>query len=118
MGSAAVCVFEDAFAGRSAEDGQEARSGAADLRRVRTLALAGAGRVQPVHCAADVLSLRYFDTVGEDLYGQRLVGDILSKGIQFCWGWIVGRFHLLCSVPLLKSSVHLRVGEKSGGRFT
>lgn len=98
-GSAAVRIFEDDFAGRSAEDGQEARSGAADLRRVRTLALAGAGRVQPVHSAADVLPLWYFDTVGEDLYGQRLVGDILSKGIQFCWGWIVGRSHLLCSVP-------------------
>lgn len=98
-GSAAVRIFEDDFAGRSAEDGQEARSGAADLRRVRTLALAGAGRVQPVHSAADVLPLWYFDTVGEDLYGQRIVADFLSKGIQFCWGWIVGRFHLLCSVP-------------------
>lgn len=98
-GSAAVRIFEDDFAGRSAEDGQEARSGAADLRRVRTLALAGAGRVQPVHSAADVLPLWYFDTVGEDLYGQRIVADFLSKGIQFCWGWIVGRSHLLCSVP-------------------
>lgn len=63
------------------------------------MALAGRGCVKPVDCAAYVLPLRYFDTVGEDLDGQRVVGDFLSIGIQLCWGWIAGRSHLLCSFP-------------------
>lgn len=65
-----------------------------------------------------MLPLRYFDTVGEDLDGQRVVGNFLSIGIQLCWGWVVGRSHLLCSFPSLKSSVHLRAGAKSDGRVT
>lgn len=82
------------------------------------MALAGRGGVKPVDCAANVLPLRNFDTVGEDLDGQRAVGNFLSIGIQLCWGWIAGRSHLLCSFPFLKSSVHLRAGEKSDGRVT
>lgn len=115
-GAAAVRLFDEAFGGR-AEDGQQTPTGA-DLRRVGTVALAGRGRVEPVDCAANVLPLRYFDAVGEDLDGQRAVGNFLSKGIQLCCGWIAGRSHLLCSFPFLKSSVHLRAGEKSDGRVT
>lgn len=96
-GAAAVRLFDDSFGGR-AENGQQTLTGA-DLRRVGTVALAGQGRVEPVDCAANVLPLRYFDTVWEDLNGQRAVGNFLSIGIQLCWGWIAGRSHLLCSFP-------------------
>lgn len=65
-----------------------------------------------------MLPLRYFDTVGEDLNGQRVVGNFLSICIQLGWGWIARRSHLLCSFPFLKSSVHLSAGEKSNGRVT
>lgn len=82
------------------------------------MALTGRGGVKPVDCAANVLPLRNFDTVGEDLDGQRIVGNFLSIGIQLCWGWIAGRSHLLCSFPFLKSSVHLRARKKSDGRVT
>lgn len=95
--AAAVGLFDDAFSGR-AEDSQQAATGA-DLRGVGTVALAGRRCVEPVHCAANVLPLRYFDTVGEDLDGQRVVGDFLSIGIQLCWGRIADRSHLLCSFP-------------------
>lgn len=63
------------------------------------MALAGRGCVKPVDSAPNVLPLRYLDTVGEDLDGQRVVGNFLSIGIQLCWGWIAGRSHLLCSFP-------------------
>lgn len=95
--AATVRLFDDAFGGRS-EDSQQAPTGA-DLRGVGTVALAGRGGVEPVDCAANVLPLRYFDTVGEDLDGQRVVGNFFSIGIQLCWGWIAGRSHLLCSFP-------------------
>lgn len=39
------------------------------------------------------------DTVGENLYSQWIVGDLLSISIQFCWGRILCRSHFLCSVP-------------------
>jgi len=78
-GAAAVRLFDDTFGGRT-EDGQKTPTGA-DLRRVGTVALAGRGRVEPVDCAANVLPLRNFNTVGEDLNGQRAVGNFLSKGI-------------------------------------
>lgn len=115
-GAAAVGLFDDAFGGR-AEDSQQAPAGA-DLRRVGTVALAGRGRVKSVDRASNVLPLRYFDTVGEDLDGQRVVGNFLSIGIQLCWGWIADRSHLLRSFPFLKSSVHLRVGDKLEGEVT
>lgn len=95
--AAAVRLFDDAFEGRP-EHGQEAPAGA-DLRGVRSVSLAGRGCVEPVDCATNVLPLRYFDAVWEDLDGQRVVGDFLSIGIQLCWGWVVGRSHLLCSFP-------------------
>lgn len=72
----------------------------ADLSGVGTVTLTGQGCVKSVHCAANVLPLRYFDAIGEDLYGQRIVGNFLSIGIQLSWGWIAGRSHLLCSFPL------------------
>ena len=96
-GAAAVRLFDDTFGG-CAEDSQQAAAGA-DLRRVGTVALAGRGCVEPVDCAANVLPLRYFDAVGEDLDGQRAVGNFLSISVQLCWGWIAGRSHLLCSFP-------------------
>lgn len=39
------------------------------------------------------------DAVGENLYSQWVVGDLLSISIQFCWGRILCRSHFLCSVP-------------------
>ena len=65
-GAAAVRLFDDAFGGRT-QDSQQTPTGA-DLRGVGTVALAGR-RVEPVDCTANVLPLRYFDTVGEDLDG-------------------------------------------------
>lgn len=115
-GSASVGFFDNTFSRRS-EDGQEACFGV-DLRRVRAMALAIGGGVEPVYCAANVLPLWYFDTVWKYLDGQRVVCYFFSIGIQFRWCWIRDRSHLLCSFPFLKSSVHLRVGEKSGGRIT
>lgn len=94
-GSAAVRLFDDAFGGRS-EDGQQASTGA-DLRGVGTVPLCR--RVKPVDCASNVLPLRDFNTVGEDLDGQRAVGNFLSIGVQLCRGRIAGRSHLLCGFP-------------------
>lgn len=96
-GTATVRLFDDAF-GRRTEDSQQAPTGA-DLCGVGTMALAGHRCVKPVDCAANVLPLRYFDTVREDLDGQRVVCNFLSIGIQLCWSWIAGRSHLLCSFP-------------------
>ena len=93
----AVRLFYNAFRRRT-EDGQKACSGT-DLRGIGTVALAGQGRIKTVYCAANVLPLRYFDTIGKDLDGQRIVGNFLSIGIQFCRSWIVGRSHFLCSFP-------------------
>lgn len=87
-GAATVRPFDDALC-RHTEDSEQAPTGA-DLRGVGTVTLAGRGCVKPVDCAANVLPLRYFDTVGEDLDGQRVVGNFLSIGIQLCWGWIAG----------------------------
>lgn len=95
--TAAVQFFYNTF-GRHTENSQQTPTGG-DLSGVGALALAGQGSVKSVDCAANVLPLRYFDTVGEDLYGQRVVGNFLSIGIQLCRGWIVGRSHLLCSFP-------------------
>lgn len=115
-GSATVRSFDNAFGGDS-ENSQETSFGA-DLRLVGAVALATGGGVKPVDCAANVLPLRYFDAIWEDLDGQRVVCDFLSIGIQFRWGRILDRSHLLGSFPFLKSSVHLRVGEKLGGWIT
>lgn len=96
-GPAAVRVLDEAFEGR-AQDGQEAPAGGR-LRRVGTVALAGRGRVEPVDSAANVLLLRNFDAVWEDLDGQRFVGDFLSIGVQLCRRRMGGRSHLLCGFP-------------------
>ena len=96
-GTGTVHFFDNAFGGHS-ENGQEARFGA-DLRLVRAVTLATGGGVKPVNCAANVLPLRYFDAVWEDLDGQWIVSDFLSIGIQFRWGRILDRSHLLCSFP-------------------
>ena len=69
------------------------------------------GGVQAVDCATDVFPLRYFDTVGEDLDGQRVAGNFLSKGIQFRWGWIMCGSHLLCGVPWGKAQREKKLGE-------
>ena len=71
------------------------------------MALAGRGCVKPVDCAAYVLPLRYFDTVREDLDGQRIVGNFLSIGIQLGWRWIAGRSHLLCSFPCKALNIYI-----------
>lgn len=64
-GAATVRLFDHTF-GRCTEDSQQAPTGT-HLRGVGTVALAGRGCVKPVDCASNVLPLRYFDTVGEDL---------------------------------------------------
>lgn len=73
------------------------------------------GRVQTVDCAANVLPLRDFDAVGEDLDGQRVVGNFLSIRIQLGRAGVARRSHLLCGFPSRRSSVHLRT-QKRGGR--
>lgn len=85
----------------------------AQLRGVGTVTLRG--RVQTVYCAANVLPLRYFDAVGEDLDGQRVVGNFLSIRIQLGRAGVARRSHLLCGFPSWRSSVHLRT-QKRGGR--
>lgn len=96
-GMATVGLYDDPFGGR-AEDSQQTPTGA-DLSGVGTVALTGHRCVKPVDCAANVFPLRYFDTVGEDLDGKRVVCDFLSIGVQLCRSWIAGRSHLLCSFP-------------------
>lgn len=98
-GSSAGRFFRDVFGG-CAEHSEQAPV-RADLSGVGTVTLAGQRRVKPVDCAANVLPLRYFDAVGEDLDGQRVVGNFFSISIQLRWGWIAGRSHLLCSFPLI-----------------
>lgn len=93
-----VRFFDDVFGGCKKHSEQAPIR--ADLSGVGTVTLTGQGCVKSVDCAANVLPLRYFDAIGEDLYGQRIVGNFLSIGIQLSWGWIAGRSHLLCSFPL------------------
>lgn len=97
-GTSAVRFFYDVFGGRTKHSEQAPMR--ADLSGVGAVTLTGRRRVKPVDCAANVLPLRYFDTIGEDLNGQRVVGNFFSIGIQLRWGWIAGRSHLLCSFPL------------------
>lgn len=104
-GASTVRVFYDVFGGGTKHSEQAPIR--ADLSGVGTGTLTGQRRVQPVDCAANVLPLRYFDAIGEDLYGQRVVGNFFSIGIQLRWGWIAGRSHLLCSFPLSVWEKHI-----------
>lgn len=63
------------------------------------MVLVGPPGVQSVYCATNVFPLRDFDRVGEDLDAQWPVGNLLSIGIQLCWCWVAGRWHLLGSFP-------------------
>lgn len=96
-GTSAVRFSYDVFGGCTKHSEQAPIR--ADLSGVGTVTLTGQRRVKPVDCAANVLPLRYFDAVGEDLDGQGVVGNSFSIGIQLRWGWIAGRSHLLCSFP-------------------
>lgn len=97
-GTSAARFFYDVFGGCTKHSEQAPIR--ADLSGVGTVTLTGHRRVKPVDCAANVLPLRYFDAIGEDLYGQRVVGNFFSISIQLRWGWIAGRSHFLCSFPL------------------
>lgn len=97
---------------RSSKHCQQACTGA-QWRGVGAVALRR--RVQTVDCAPDVLSLRNFDAVGEDLDGQRVVGYFLSIRIQLGGAGVARRSHLLCGFPSRRSSVHLQA-QKRGGR--
>lgn len=92
---AAVKIFEDAFDRGPLDDGKEASLGL----RGGVGAVALARRVQPVDCTPHVVPLGDLHAVGEDLDGEGVVGNLLSKCIQFCRGWKRSRSHPLCGVP-------------------
>lgn len=108
MGTRSFKVLQNSF-GRRLDYRQQASLGAG-LRWIRTIPLPRS--IQPVDSTTNVLALGYLHTIWEDFYCQWIVGNLLSIGIQFCRRRIPSSFHLLCSVPFLKSSVHLRVREQ------
>lgn len=95
--TAAIEILEDAFDRGCFDDGEEACLGAGLRGRVRAVALAR--RVQAVDRASHVVPLRDLDTVGKDLDGERVVGDLLSIRIQLGRGWERSRSHPLYGVP-------------------
>lgn len=95
--AAAIEILQDAFDRGRFDDGEEARLGAGLRGRVRAVALAR--RVQAVDRAPHVVPLRDLDAVGEDLDGERVVGDLLSIRIQLCRGRERSRSHPLYGVP-------------------
>lgn len=96
--TSAVRFFYDVFGGCAKHSEQAPIR--ADLSGEGTVTLTGRRCVKAVDCAANVLPLRNFDAIREDLDGQRIVGNFFSIGIQLRGGWIAGRSHLLCSFPL------------------
>lgn len=96
----AVKVLDDTLDEGHFNDGKETGLGSGLSGGVGTVS--GASGIESVDCATNVVPLRDFNAVGEDLDGEWIAGNLFSISIQFRRGWILSRSHPLWSVPYME----------------